>query len=342
MPRTRHRKSRRTMGTPPPASISRPSKVMFDDFACRRENFAQLRVAALTVTCFEPRRRVPRAVVAARELDHVARLRLVVGGGEVAARLNRDHSRRGLRRHPRSRSGSPAWRPCWPPRRWHAHRRCASHSRGLNRPSASCTRPRHPASSRHWNVEPVSDEVKPKLAELARDRSGRAGADRRVRRSRVRRRHVHRPRARGRRGVGVRCRVGGAHVERVRPVRQAGVGLRRGARAPGAGVETALERGARLGRREAEARRAGRDRSGRAGVDRRVGRRRVGRRGRHGHRPGPAGGRAVRDCAAASRGAHIECVRPVREVRIGLRRGARAPGSGVEPALEGRAGSRWT
>ena len=27
---------------------------MFDDFACSRENFAQLRVTALTVTCFVP------------------------------------------------------------------------------------------------------------------------------------------------------------------------------------------------------------------------------------------------------------------------------------------------
>jgi hypothetical protein len=41
-------------GAPPPASMSSPSKVMFDDFACNRENFAQLRVAALTVTCFDP------------------------------------------------------------------------------------------------------------------------------------------------------------------------------------------------------------------------------------------------------------------------------------------------
>jgi hypothetical protein len=32
--------------------MSMPSKVTFDDFACRRGNFAQFRVAALTVICF--------------------------------------------------------------------------------------------------------------------------------------------------------------------------------------------------------------------------------------------------------------------------------------------------
>src|SRR5215210_1691757 len=42
------------IGAPPPASMSRPSKVMLDDFAWIRENFAQLRVTALTVTCFVP------------------------------------------------------------------------------------------------------------------------------------------------------------------------------------------------------------------------------------------------------------------------------------------------
>ena len=84
------------MGTPPPASMSSPSKVMFDDFACRRVNFAQLRVAALTVTCFEPPRGVPVAIAAARELDHIARLRLVIGGREVAAGSN--GQRRGLDR----------------------------------------------------------------------------------------------------------------------------------------------------------------------------------------------------------------------------------------------------
>ena len=115
---------------------------------------------------------------------------------------------------------------------------------------------------------------------------------------------IHRPGPRGRRLVDGAESILRAHGERVRPVREARVGLRRSARRPILGVQLALERGTRLARRELERSRSRRRGPARAAHDRGVGRRGVDRpspRGRRLHRRcRPSPWRAPRTCASPS------------------------------------------
>ena len=129
--------------------------------------------------------------------------------------------------------------------------------------------------------------------------------------------------ATGRRSRRVRC----ANPERVRAGRHRERPRRRAGR-PGATVESALERRTRCAGGECE--RCGRagDRAGRAGVDRRLRRWRL-----PGDRPRRACGRPV-DVARQVGRADIERVLTGRKARVGSRRVAGRPGSGVDPALE--------
>ena len=151
---------------------------------------------------------------------------------------------------------------------------------------------------------------------------GREG-DRRARVGRV-----DRPGEAGGGRVGVAGGVGGAHLEGVRALGQAGIALRRAAGGPAAAVELALEGRAALGRAEREAWpgdvrgvvRLGGDRGvRRGGVD----------------RPGEARGSCVGVACGVGR-ADLEGVRAVAEPGVALRAGAGGPGATVDPALERR------
>src|SRR5204862_3493208 len=116
----------------------------------------------------------------------------------------------------------------------------------------------------------------------------------------ARRARVHDPGVGGRGPVRVPRRVGGAHLERVAAVAQAGVALGAGTGGEAAAVELALERRATFARRELE---------GRVGVVVRIGRRDVDRRVRSGqvHRPRDLGGRCI-GVPGRVDGAHLEGV----------------------------------
>ena len=188
-------------------------------------------------------------------------------------------------------------------------------------------------SRRHSKLEPVSLEENANVAEFVVIVPVGPRVDRRVRRDRVDREGA----GRGRR-VQVAGGVAGADLERVGPLGQVRVRLRRRARRERRAVQAALERRARLGRGERERRRRVVGRAGRATRD-------GGVRDRRLDRERPRGGRGVH-VAGGVGGAHQERVRAVDQRAERARRGAahvraRRRARPVEAALEASSRSRW-